>query len=449
MNEFDLQDIKNITKRKIAVSNFQSNNNMKKDRNSKLVLWTRTLTSISACIIFSCGIIFSKNISTHIYNYASNLKSEKTTVNNGSTAKFSGEYSISNEEIIDLENNNQGISQDNLKIKVENITMDDNNLEVKFDVELSEEISKKLNSKTGLEVEFEDLLITDEENNVLVGLNSDNVIELLNIDCEEEYQKHLDWEYENIEQNSIKENEKYFGGNIHSYTLKYDKKNASVVYSMNLVGESKYYPRCKNLNFEIGKIRILNNTENGYDETILNYQGKWNIAVKLPENIVNRKMISYKMLQSQNLDENKIIFFNTLESGTEIKLRLKAPEVSESDTSPQLKLITALELENPSRQIQDYFVDELMASNEYMKYEEDLRKRYMIQDAFIEDENGNQYRGKNGAYSNFGGKITEDGFYEPTILLEYTGENVKDNLKLYVTYFDVEYVFDLVKEGEI
>lgn len=32
MNDFDLQDIKNITKRKIAVSNFQSNNNMKKDR---------------------------------------------------------------------------------------------------------------------------------------------------------------------------------------------------------------------------------------------------------------------------------------------------------------------------------------------------------------------------------------------------------------------------------
>lgn len=447
MDKFDLEEIKNITKEKIAISNFQYNSDMKK--NNKLLHMSRRLVSISACIVLLCGIIFSKEISTHIYNYAINFNSEKTTVNNGSTAKFSGEYSISDEEIIDLGNNNEGISQDNLKIKVEDITMDDNNLEVKFNVELSEEILSKLNGKKGIKIEFEDLLITDEEKNVLVGLNEDSVIGLLNIDYKTEYQKHLDWEYESIKKNSIKENEKYFGGNIHSYTLKYDKKRARVVYSMNLVGESKYYPRCKNLNFEIEKIKILGNSGTGYDETILNYQGRWNISVELPENIVNRKMISYKMENSEKLEENKIIFFNTLESGTEIKLSLKAPEVVESDTSPQLKLITALELENPSRQIQDYFVDELMASNEYMKYEDDLRKRYMIQDAYIEDENGNQYRGKNGAYSNFGGKITEDGFYEPTILLEYTEKQVKDKLKLYVTYFDFEFVFDLVKEGEI
>lgn len=448
MNEFDIQDIKDRAKAKIAISNFQSNNNNMKAKR-KIVFWTRTLASISACLVFSCGIAFSNQISKHIYDYAIAHQQEKITVNNGSTAKFSGEYSISNEEIIDLENNNQNLSQDDLKLKVEDITMDDNNLEVKFNVELSEETSKKINGKKGIKVKFEDLLITDEENNVLVGLNEDSVIELLNIDCETEYQKHLDWEYENIKKNSMEENEKYFGGNIHSYTLKYNAKKVKVVYSMNLVGKTKYYPRCKNLNFEIRKIKISNNNETGYDETILNYQGKWNISLELPENIINRKMISYKMLPNENLEENKIIYFNTLESGTEIKLRLKAPEVVESNTSPQLKLITALELENPSRQIQDYFVDELMASDEYMKYEDDLRKRYMIQDAYIEDEKGNQYRSKNGAYSNFGGNITEDGFYEPTILLEYTEKDVNDNLKLYVTYWDKEYVFDLVKEGEV
>lgn len=104
MNEFDLQDIKNITKEKIAISNFQSRKSMKNNEKSKIIFWTRTLTSISACIIFSCGIIFSKEISTPIYNYAINKENEKTTINNGNTAKFSGEYSISNEEIIDLEN---------------------------------------------------------------------------------------------------------------------------------------------------------------------------------------------------------------------------------------------------------------------------------------------------------------------------------------------------------
>lgn len=420
MNEFDLQDIKNITKRKIAVSNFQSNNNMKKDRNSKLVLWARTLTSISACIILSCGIIFSKDISTHIYNYANNLKSEKTTVNNGNTAKFSGEYSISNEEIIDLENNNQGISQDNLKVKVEDLTMDDNNLKIKFDVELSEEISKKLNSKTGLEVEFEDLLITDENNNILVKFNKDNK-----------------------ENNDLN----VFEGNTNSYVLKYDGKNAKVIYSMNLVGKEKYFPRCSNLKLEIENIKIINDVENEFGGTQLKYQGNWSLYVELPENIVNRKMIKYKVAEESS-EENKVLYFNILDSGTEVKLRLKAPEV-EDDISPQLKLINALELENPSTQIRDYFVDELMASDEYGKYEEELRKKYIIQENYIEDENGKKYELLRGAYSNGGGNVTEDNFYEPTLVFNIKPNNAENNFKLHIKYCDIDYVFELVKEGEV
>lgn len=449
MNELDLQDIKNMAKSKIAMSNFQSENVMKKNEKSKIFFWARTLTSISACLIFSCGIIFSEKISVNIYDYAFSSQTEQTKINNGNMARFSGEYSISEEEIIDLQNNNQGLSQDNVKLKVEDITMDDNNLEIKFNMELSDEISKKLNTKRGLDIEFQDFLVTDENNNVLVGLDEDTAIQILNIDYETEYQKNPKWEIDEIKQKSLLANEKYFGGNIRSYVVKCDENNVKVVYSMNLVGQSKYYPRCKNLNIEIGKIEILNDMESDDGKTVLDYQGKWDIALELPENIVNRKRTSYKMLENESLEENKIIYFNTLGSGSEIKLRFKAPEVVESDTSPQLKLITALELENPSTQIKDYFVDELMESDEYIKYEDDLRKRYMIQDAYIEDENGKEYRNKNGAYSNWGGSIKEDGFYEPTLLLEFSEKDIKDNLKLHVTYFDKEYVFDLVKEAEV
>lgn len=444
----DLQDIKDITKKKIAISNFKQGDDMKKQENNKIIFWTRTLTSISACLIFSCGIVFSKTISTQIYDYAIAGK-EELSINNGTNAKFSGEYSLSDEEIIDLENNNQGLSQDNIKIKVDNITMDDNNLEVIFNVELSEEISKKLNNARGTEIEFNDLLVTDENNNVLVGLNDDKVIELLNIDYEAEYKKNPDWEYENIKRNSIEQNEKYFGGNLHSFVLKYDGKNAKVVYRMNVVGKGKFYPRCKNLNLKIGKVKILNDMESDYGGTVLNYQGRWNFAVELPENIVNRTRTAYKMIENDNLKENKVLECNVLSSGTEIKLSLKAPEIMDNDTSPQLKLINALEVENPTTQIRDYFVDKLMASEEYKKYEDDLHKRYMIQDAYIEDETGKKYEGKKGEYSNFSGNITDEGFYEPTLMLNLTNQDVKENLKLHVKYCDIEYVFDLVKEGEI
>lgn len=422
MNNIDLQDIKNITKEKIAVSNFKQGDCMEKRAKYNIVFWTRTLTSISACLIFSCGIIFSKNISTNIYDYAIASK-EQVDINGGTNAKFSGEYSVSDEEIIDLENNNQGISQDSVKIKVEDVTMDDNNLEVTFNVELTEEISQKLNSKRGLEIEFDDLLITDEEENVLVKFNKDSK--------------------ENNSNNGIES----FEGNTNSYVLKYNGKNAKVIYSMNLVGKEKYFPRCNKLNFEIKNIKIINDAENEFGGTQLKYQGKWNLSVDLPENIVNRKMIKYK-LAKESSEENKVLYFNILDSGTEVKLRLKAPEV-EDDISPQLKLINALEIENPSTQIRDYFVDELMASDEYRKYEEDLRKKYIIQEHYLEDENGKKYELLRGGYSNGGGNITEDNFYEPTLIFNVKTNNAPNNFKLHIKYCDIEYVFELVKEGEV
>lgn len=443
MDNFEVQDIKRITKEKIAVSNFNQNNNMRKEYNFLI----KTLTSISACIVFSCGIIFSKQISTYIYDYAVADK-EKVLINSADTAQFSGEYSVSNEEIIDLENNIQNLSQDNVKIKIEDITMDDNNLEVKFDIEFSDEISKKLNSEKGLEIEFEDLLITDENNNILVGLNENESIQLLNINCQSECQKNPNLVIGDIEKNILSENEKYFGGNLYSYVLKFNGKKAKLVYSMNLVGQEKYYPRCKYLNFKIEKIKILNDVENDYGGTTLNYQGKWNMNLELPDNIVNRTMISYKMLENTTLGENKVKYCNVLNLGTEIKLRLKAPEIVQTGTSPQLNLINTLEIKNPTTQIRDYFVDELMASDEYKKYEDDLLKVYMIQEAYIEDEKGAKYTDKKGMYSNLDGNVTEDGFYEPTILLGFKEEDSKENFKLHVTYCDVEYIFDLIKEVE-
>lgn len=201
------------------------------------------------------------------------------------------------------------------------------------------------------------------------------------------------------------------------------------------------------MKLEIENIKIINDVENEFGGTQLKYQGNWSLYVELPENIVNRKMIKYKVAEESS-EENKVLYFNILDSGTEVKLRLKAPEV-EDDISPQLKLINALELENPSTQIRDYFVDELMASDEYGKYEEELRKKYIIQENYIEDENGKKYELLRGAYSNGGGNVTEDNFYEPTLVFNIKPNNAENNFKLHIKYCDIDYVFELIKEGEV
>lgn len=447
MDNKDLQDIKSLMKDKIAVSNFQLNDSM--NIKNKKIVWLKNLTAIAACIIFTSGIIFSNKISTKIYDLAVAKKVEKIAVNTKTTAKFNVEYSESNEEIIDLENNNQGLSQDNIKIKVDDIAMDDNNLKVTFNIELSDNITQKINKEKGVEAEFSDLIITDENDNILFCEDVERVKKILNIDSIEGYSAESGLSFEEYEQKILNENEKYYDGYASSYVLKYNGNSIKLMYNMNLVGQEKYYPRCNKLNFAIGEIKIINDAENDFGGTKLNYQGKWNVSLDLPENITNRKMITYKMVENEANEQNKVKIFNVLDSGTEVKLRLKAPEVTESDISPQLKLINELDLENPTVQIRDYFVDELMASEEYRKYEDDLSKRYMIQEAYIEDETGKKYDIERGAYANGGGKISKDNFYEPALVFNLKEKDIKENLKLHVKYFDKEYVFDLVKEAEV
>ena len=447
MDNKDLQDIKDLMKDKIAVSNFQLNSNM--DKKIKKISLIKNLSTIAACIIFTSGIIFSNQISNKIYDLAIAKEVEKVAINTKTSAKFNVEYSESNEEIIDLENNNQGLSQDNLKIKVDDIVMDDNNLKVTFNIELSDEISKKINAQKGVEAAFPDLLITDENGNILYCQDMQKVEELLNIDYTAGYSPEGNISFDEYQEKVLKENEKYFDGYVYSYVLEHSGNSIKLMYNMNLVGQEKYYPRCKNLNFEIRNIKIINDAENEFGGTKLNYQGKWNISLELPENIINRKMNTYKMIENETNGENEVILFNVLDSGTEVKLRLKAPEVTESDISPQLKLINELELENPTVQIRDYFVDELMASEEYRKYQDDLSKKYMIQEAYIQDETGKRYELHRGAYANGGGTISEDNFYEPALVFNFKERDIKENLKLHVKYFDVDYEFDIVKEAEI
>ena len=100
MDNKDLQDIKKIMKQKIAVSNFQKNSDVMKNENKKIFV-LQNIASISACIVFVCGIIFSKQITNGVYEYAIAEKDiEKLAINSVGITKFNGEYSDSNEEII-------------------------------------------------------------------------------------------------------------------------------------------------------------------------------------------------------------------------------------------------------------------------------------------------------------------------------------------------------------
>lgn len=448
MDKFDLEDIKKLTRQKIAISKFQKENYMKKENENPYVklkkqkfIFGKTVATVILCSMFTTGIVFSKDMSNYIYNYYHTGKGVEIAINNGYNAKFNEGYIISNEEIIDLNNNSQGISQDAIKITVDDIVMDDSSLSIEFNLNLSEKIANKIDDEKVMEINLKDLLITDENQNILFCLDLDRACEILNIKSE------INNSNGNIEYTSLLESDQYFDGGLNNFVLEHKNGNIKLIYNMNLVGQDKFYPRSKTLNFEIGEIDIVNDSDSATGGDLLFYKGNWNFSLDLPENVTNRKRTIYKQVNKN--EENKVVSCNVLSTGTQVELSLKTDTSFDTTESPQLKLINAIEIEKPTVQIRDWFVDKLMASDEYKKYEDDLKKIYSIEEAYIENEKGEKFELSVGPFANGGGKITEEGFYEPTLIFDLTTNNMTEKLKLYLRYSDKEFVFELEKEAEV
>lgn len=436
MNNEELNFIKNSTKEKIAISKFQQEICMNKKVKKGFEFWYKTIATSAACIILFSGIIFSKDISKQIYALHNKNNIVEVATLNAHTVKFDSEYETSSQsEIIDLNNNNKNLSQDAIKIKVEEITMDDTSLDIIFYLNFNQDIYDKLDDDSVLEVNMPNISITDEEGNIIYCSDKNKIYELLGIDINT---KEGISDYHN---EGYLQNDKYFNSDLMSYVC--SKANPRMVFKLTLFEQDKYLPRSKTLNINFSNIEIKSGSK-----TPMNFKGDWNLNLNLPENVYSRARNVYKEAE-ENTSENKVLTFNVLSTWTEATLQLKANEIDKGAGSPQLNLINAIEVGEPTTQIRDYFVDELMASDEYKRYEDDLMKNYLIQDAYIEDANGKTYGLTKGAFSNARGSIDDDWNYKPKLILDFKDTDMTDTLKLHIKYLDNEYVFDLVKEGTV
>lgn len=420
----------------------------------------RKMMSLTACLILSLGIIKSNDLAENIYTKYEDTKNiEIAVATTGINAKFKNDFAVSNAEIMDLQNDSK-LTQDSIKIAIDEITMDDNLLRVTFDMELAEEVSKNIKYNPEdfyyADIKFEDLIITDENGNILYSADINNAIELLGIGGENRryiLQEQLE--------NELNQNEKYFSGNEDYFINKYQNGKVELIYNLNLVGLDKYYPRSKVLNFDIGNIRII--TEEYTDgEEIFKYSGKWNFKVDIPENVYSRKRVSFKEISNNIGEENKALKFDVLQTCSEVKLSLKTIDRASLNPAPCATLLNSLEIGEPSTQLRDWFVDLFRASDEYKKYEDDLLKSYLISGIkfedyeeknnygpYLENENGQKFGLNTGPYSNGGGKFTEDNFYQPSLCFDLTQENMTNKLTLHFNYLDKEYVFEFERESEV
>ncbi len=438
----------------IEIENFYD----KKEKKYKLNL--RYIVSLVACFVLSFGIINSNNFAEKIY-----LKTERdankkiATATPAVSASFENNSISSNGEIKELQND-MILDQDSIKISIDEIIMDDNLLRVTFDMDFIEEISKNIKYNPDdfyyIDIKFEDLLITDEEENVLYSSNVNNAIDLLGIGGE-----NRDYMLQSQLENELKKNEKYFCGNEDYFINKYNNGNAELIYNLNLVGLDRYYPRSKNLKFDIGKIRIITEEGTGGEE-VYYYTGEWNLKIDIPENVYSRKRVSFKEISNNIGEENETLKFDVLKTCTEVKLSLKTIDRASLNPAPCATLLNSLEIGQPSTQIRDWFVDLFRASDEFKKYEEDLLKSYLItgnkfedyngdikHGPYLENENGQKFDLCIGPYANGGGVFTEDNFYQPSFCFDLKQEYITEKLSLHFIYLDKEYIFEFEKESEV
>lgn len=445
------------------IENFASNIEEEKilyNKIKKLKMNFRTLISVAACLVLSLGIIKSHKLAEIMYaKYEGSKNTEVAVTATGINAKFKNDFMISNAEIRDLQNDSV-LTQDSIKIAIDEITMDDNLLRITFDMELAEEISKNIKYNPQefyyADIKFADLMITDENENILYSADINNAIEKLNIG--EEDRKYI---LQDQLEKELEENEKYFSGNDEYFINEYNDGKVELIYNLNLVGLDKYYPRSKSLNFDISKIRII--TEEYTDgEEEYNYAGNWNLKVDIPENVHSRNRVSYKEISNNIGEENKTLKFDVLQTCSEVKLSLKTIDRASLNPAPCATLLNSLEIGQPSTQLRDWFVDLFRASDEFKKYEDDLLKSYLISGdkfenyegkimsgPYLENENGQKFELSRGPYSNGGGKFTEDNFYQPSFCFELKQEHMTNKLTLHFIYLDKEYVFEYEKESEV
>lgn len=329
MNEEDFdKEIKKAICKKIdkpqGYSNMIKNALDNEEKNSyfKQINILKKVACFLLIIVFATSIIFAKDISAYI-NYL--LKSNS---DNGV------QEAIDNGYIQDV--NMKYIDSNGVKVKVTELLMDDYNLSMLFYIEIPE----IENIEEIYDVNFSNLIITDDKDNIIVA-------EFENTDKYHEFCKERNME---ISYNNIAYSNGAFEGKIVS---KFDK---DIEYMYKTYSDN--FPKSKKLIINFDKIILSNKNSN--EKTAI--EGTWNLKVNLPETMYNRKTILYS---AKNCTKDDIIVTKAEVSNTAMKIELVTrwgePVYTEKDSE-----------EEKNRKIEEFFnnthsVRNILIKNEYVE----------------------------------------------------------------------------------
>lgn len=277
---------------KIITNDIQSAMNNKNKKYKIVLLIKRFIITILGTLTITGGIVFAKDIKTFVNTLIENIYGN---YNNGITTAINNGYF----QDIDM----KYIESNNIKVKVNQITMDDYNLGIIFNIEIEQsEFFKDLYN-----VQFKNLLIMDENNNVIFA----------EYENQEEFDKYCD--KNNLDKGTYGIGYANCGANGSILNL----QDNNIVYSFYTTSEK--FPQSKKLTIKFDKIYLLNNkvfdevNNKKADNRIATIEGNWHMDIDLGKVSHDRESIDYI---ATNINDNNTIVTKASLSMTNMKLEL-------------------------------------------------------------------------------------------------------------------------------
>lgn len=311
MDRESLEKIRNLTKDKITVSNFQKDQDMS-NKNKRISM--KKISAVACiCLVLSSGIVFAKDIEKFIrerFNFGLGDGID-SAAENGYIAEPEMEK-VESETKVETPEVDLGTIVDNINtsVKIDSFLMDDYNLSVEFAFEFDDAIKEVVDLNKLDQITLNDLIVLDEEKRIIfsstyMGENKFNEF------CKEH---ELDFKYGEFNENYMNN-----GLNWFPQSIRKDLNQCTLVYNMYTEG----YPKSKELDFYFNQITITEQEYVGEEKTTRNVTltGNWNIHVDVPEKMYNRTSESYRVISCEN-DKFNVYTAKVMDTGFELGIMI-------------------------------------------------------------------------------------------------------------------------------
>ena len=354
---------------------------------------------IVICLLCTSGIAYAT------YNYVKNnfnrRKGIETAINNGYIMNVDGEPVTSND----------------VSLKINQILLDDYNLDISFGLEFKNmEIPDNIQA-----IEFENILIADENNNILY--HSDNK------DFFDNYVKS-----NNLNINYIKYSDNYINSSSSNKYNCNNSNNYNLVYNISV--NNGTFPKSNSLHIYIENVVLRVKNHNSVINT------NWNLTSSLSSSFQIRDTVNYTYVSNDDNNDIVSVIATTYTNGTNIKLEMKVS----TDKVDSQKLKELIEkAKNESNEITEYYHGFYMSNTEKDLYDENNRIYNSFNNMYLENSFGEKFYITNNinADSNVYRSLEQDYLlYNCTI--DMTTYNCTNEITLHFTYNNEEYAISLV-----